>query len=358
MGYGRINVFHALDFADAYIKDNPADDGSVPFSGNFYGNSDILVRQSDDNVFSYQPAKRGQTNYIYVRVTNLGPATARNINVSVRAVPYTGTQFVYPNDWTTVDATHIQPTGILTSFATLASGANTIAKFSLSAAQVNDLYGWETGGWHPCLLTEARCDNDYGRPVGVHTWENNNLAQRNISTVPAASASSVLYPFVAGHKLNTERYMELVIDRHRLPRDIELFLDPWDIGKYFPTVELPLPTDQKLITFLDRTRLAISLCGCEGILTLEAGSTFQCREDISLQGAELVTQDGKRLAAIRADKAVIGFQKQPGEMRQMSLTFRVPDGAQPGEKYQIDITQRNTDRQAVGGVTLLVEVRE
>lgn len=361
MGYGRINVFRALDFADAYIKDNTTDDGSVPFVGNFYDNSDIVVRQNDDNIFVDEPARREQPNYIYVRVTNLGPATARNVVVSVRAVPFAGTEFVHPNDWTTIDATHIQPTAIPPTSFTLAPGATDIAKFSLSAAQVDFLYGWETGGWHPCLLAEVQCDNDYGTPVGVRTWLNNDLAQLNISTVPGFPGSSVSFPFVTGHKLNTDLYMELVIDRHRLPQEAELLLDPWDLKKYFPVLELAPHKAREVTTFLDRTRLAISLCGCDAILTLEAGSSLECSalvtNGVSLQGAELVMRQGKRLIAIREDQAVIGLQKRPGEMRQMSLTFRVPDEAEQGDRYQIDISQRNTKQEVVGGVTLAVEVK-
>ena len=36
-----------------------------------------------------------------------------------------------------------------------------MAKFTISAAQVEDLWGWTTGGWHPCLLAEVDADNDY-----------------------------------------------------------------------------------------------------------------------------------------------------------------------------------------------------
>ena len=350
-----------MDFADVYIKDNPLDDGSVPLVGNFWSNSDIVVRQNDNGIFGYEPARREQTNYIYVRVTNLGPATARNVVVSVRAVPFAGTEFIYPNDWTAVDMTHIQPTAIPPSSFTLPPGATVDVKFSLSAAQVDSLYGWETGGWHPCLLAEVQCDNDYGTPVGVRTWLNNDLAQLNISTVPGFPGSSVSFPFVTGHKLNTDLYMELIIDRHRLPREIELLLDPWDIKKYFPVLEPAPHKAREVITFLDRTRLAISLCGCDAILTLEAGSSLECSapvtNGVSLQGAELVTRQGKRLIAIREDQAVIGLQKRPGEMRQMSLTFHVPDEAEQGDRYQIDVSQRNAKQEVVGGVTLAVEVK-
>lgn len=360
MGYGRINVFQALDFAEAFIKDNPADTGSVPFSGNFWGNSDIVVRQNDDTIFSYEPAMQGQKNYIYVRVNNLGPAEARNLVVSVRAVPFVSTEFVYPSDWTTVDATHIQPTAMSTNFPSLPVGATVDAKFRLSKQQVDILYGWETSGWHPCLLAEVTCENDYGTPVGIRTWLNNNLAQRNISTVPNTSGSSVSFPFVSGHKLNTELFMELVIDRHRLPPDVELFLDPSDTKTYFPALDLTLPGSRKEIKFLERTRMAVSLCNCTGILTLEAGSSFECEPtgavEISIEGGEFIDKEGKQLIAIRENQAILRVPKRPGEMRQFSLMFRIPDKAKPGDRYRIDVNQRNTRQTVVGGATLDVTV--
>jgi subtilisin family serine protease len=362
MGYGRINVFRALDFADVCIKDHPSDDGTVPFTaGNFWDESDIVVRKTDDNTFSYQKAERGQTNYIYVRVTNLGPATARNVRVSVRAVPYPGTEFVYPGDWTAVDATHILPTDIHPSLGNLAAGATGIAKFSLIAAQVDQLYGWELALYHPCLLAEVQCDNDYGTPVGFHTWLNNNLAQRNISTEEIWSGAAITYPFVAGNKFNADRYMEIVVERPKLPREAELLLGISEANLYFPVVEPVRAGKKTAITFLDKTRLSMALCGCSGVLTLGAGSSFDCGspldDDISLEGAEFVEREGRRLIAIRENRAVIGMQKMPGETRIMSLVFRVPEGAKKGSSYRIRVMERNRKQEIVGGVTFRAEVK-
>src|SRR4029077_19524863 len=97
MGYGRINVFLALDLADVLIKDAPSDSGVEPFSGgNFWDFSDIVVRITDDGVFNpgnptqSKNVERGQANYIYVRLTNNGSRDARNVTVSTRLTPYVG----------------------------------------------------------------------------------------------------------------------------------------------------------------------------------------------------------------------------------------------------------------------------
>ncbi|HEX7847308.1 MAG TPA: S8 family serine peptidase, partial [Chitinophagaceae bacterium] len=171
LGYGRINAFRALDFANAMIRDWTGDTGvepSTPPGNNFWSFSDIVTRFTDDNVFDptnvleSKRVERGQTNYIYVRVTNLGPRDARNVNVNIRITPYVGLEFVYPNDWTLTDAMHVNPTAVTANFGMVAAGSSVIAKFTISAAQVEELYGWENSHpWHPCLLAQVTADNDY-----------------------------------------------------------------------------------------------------------------------------------------------------------------------------------------------------
>ena len=50
-------------------------------------------------------------------------------------------------------------------------------------------------------------------------------------------------------------------------------------------------------------------------------------------------------------------QKQPGELRQMSLSIKIPDDAKPKGQYQIAVSQRNTKGQVVGGVSLVIEAQ-
>ncbi|MBA7617683.1 hypothetical protein ES703_24999 [subsurface metagenome] len=314
-----------LDAADVYIKDNPADVGRVPSTGIFYNNSDIVVRQMDDGVFLHQPAKKDQTNYIYVKVHNLGPAAARTVKVTMRTAPYAGTEFVYPQDWTSVNTLRIEPDGIATGFPNIAPGESAIAKFSMDRGMVDKLYGWKAAKWHPCLLARVQSYND-DTDVGVRTWQNNNLAQRNLTNILVTKNTKVVFPFVIGHLLNGERSIELVIDRSKLPRDIELLLDPQDTNNYYQLTGLPpLPG------------------------TLIDGSRF------SLRGAELVTILGKKWIKITGKVAVLSGKKNPGQIGHMSLHFTASSagGTQP---YEVNIDQRNAKSKVVGGVSLNVKV--
>jgi hypothetical protein len=198
LGYGRINVFHGLDFADVMIRDWPGDNGIEPSSapaGDFTDFSDIVVRPHDDNVFiptipaMANELQDGRRNHVYVRAENLGPHTARNIAVNVRLTPDLGTPFVYPADWTVTDATHLRPRPNINTFATIPPGGSVIARFTLSEHEEDIAQQWAAGGATPCLLAVVTADNDYafasalGGPNLVQA--RNNLAERRLTLLEA-----------------------------------------------------------------------------------------------------------------------------------------------------------------------------
>jgi subtilisin family serine protease len=362
-GYGRINVFRALDYADVFIKAFPADTGSRPFAGAFWDSSDIAVRSSDDGIFAYEPPQPGQDNYVYVRVNNAGPNTARNVSVSARVAAFLGTQFSYPGDFAAVDALHLEPAGLLTSFGDLPPGTTAIAKFKLTAAQVNLIY---TDGHDSCVIADVSADNDYGSGDGENVWDNNNLGQRNLGVLtlaPGGAGMSAMgyLPFVTGSRFDQDRFYDLVIDRSALPSGAELLLNPQPSSKLFSPALGQATTHQKQFTttFLDQTRITVRVCECDAILTLAAGSQFSCAGDLacefSVSGGTVIVTGGVQLVEIQASVAVIGIAKAAGELRPMDLSVRLP-AATPAGSYQVVVSQRNTGGQTVGGVTFDVSV--
>lgn len=196
-GYGRINVFHALDFADVMIRDWPGDTGIEPSSppgGDFWDYSDVVVRPADDHLFLPSvPALSnqvvdGHANHLYVRVENLGPRSARNVAVEVRLTPNLGAAFTYPADWTAVDATHLRPKAVHNVFANISAGGSVIAKFVISEQQCDRLSEWTRDlNAQPSLLAVVLAENDYAfaaAPDGSNLVEaRNNLAQRNLTVI-------------------------------------------------------------------------------------------------------------------------------------------------------------------------------
>ncbi len=382
MGYGRINMFRALDFADALIKDWPGDSGveaSTPPGGNFWSFADIVVRITDDNVFDPgDPSKssnveRGQTNYLYIRVTNNGPRDARNVVLSARITPYVGLEFVYPTDWTAVDITHVSPTPVMASFASMPAGSSAIAKFTISSAQVDTLWGWISGmNWHPCLLATVNADNDYAFATANITGgglvvRRNNLAQRNLSVIDVLASAAVTFPFLAGNVLNADLSMEVLVNRSRLPKNMPVLLALDDDGRAFPLVDLrptitPVDREEGGIVFLERTKIETMFGCCRGVLTLEKGSRFDCPPavrigKVSVTGGEVILRDNRRFVEVRDEIAVIRMEKQANQLYPLALRCTIPSEAQHGDSYAISVAQRNIQEETVGGATVIYYVK-
>jgi subtilisin family serine protease len=387
MGYGRINVFQALDLADMMIKDAPGDTGVEPFTGgNFWDFSDIVVRITDEVVPVFVPSnpsqsknvERGQPNYIYVRVTNTGPRDARNVTVSTRITPFVGTQFVYPQDWTLVDTLHVVPAPITATFAGIPAGGTAMAKFRIEAAQTDTLYGWEDGtGWHPCLLAVVNADNDYafaaapltGDPISARR---NNLAQRNLSVIDVLASASASFPFIAGSLYNADRLMSIVVDRSRLPKAMPLLLALDDDGSAFPLVDFGTqPTnvtehdddggDDGLV-FLERTRVKTRLGCCAGVLTLEKGSRFDCMKanrlgKVTAKGGEVILRGDKRYVEVKEPVVTVRMEKSANSIHPLSLRTTLPATAEEGEQFLIQVAQQDAQGLTVGGAAMVYLVK-
>lgn len=375
MGYGRINAFRSLDFADIMIKDWGGDSGVEPStSGNFWDFSDIVVRITDDNVFNpanpsqSKNVERGQTNYIYVQVTNNGPSDARNVVVNVRITPYVGLQFVYPNDWTAVDSMHVGPTSLVNNFASIPAGTSVIAKFSISAAQVEDLYGWENSHpWHPCLLAQVTADNDYAYATsdlssGNVVVRKNNFAQRNLTVIDVFASASLSFPFVVGNQLTKSRSITLNLDKANLPKNARVMLKLTGNTEAFRQVDFT-PSESETIVFQDRTRIKTKLDGCDVRLTLEKNSKLEmlCKQGSklnvrSVKGGELTVAEGEQLIKLISDKSTIEFDSQEGAIYALAVQIDFPKDIKREDEYSLVISQTNEKNETLGGATAIYRV--
>lgn len=379
MGYGRINVRQSLDFADVMIRDWPGDTGvepSTPPNGNFWNFADIVVRITDDGVFvpddptQSQFLELGQTNFLYVRVRNDGPREARGVVVSARLTPFVGTQFVYPTDWTAVDATHISPAPVAANFVSIPSGGEEIATFQISAAQVDVLFN---NNWHPCLLASVMADNDFAFASAAFTaipivTRHNNLAQRNLSVINVLAGAAAAFPFLAGHAANLQQVMELVVDRSALPKGMPLHLALDEENDFFPEVDIALHPPghhddcHEGLVFLDRTRVRTHFGCCHGVLTLAKGSRFDCETKtrvgtVDVIGGDVIVRGTKRFVDVRDDVAVIRMEKAPRQIVPLLLQTQIPQTAKQEAQFPITAAQRDADHQVVGGASVIFLTR-
>ena len=81
--------------------------------------------------------------------------------------------------------------------------------------------------WHPCLLAEIT-PHDRPASTGNHVWDDNNLAQKNISIVRTDAGQDFAIATVIGREENPADYLLIEINRGRLPREVKLFVDLLD----------------------------------------------------------------------------------------------------------------------------------
>jgi len=376
--------------SDVYVRDNPADTGTMPSSGPFWNSPDIWVRNADDGGATHQDTIRGRDNFVYARVSNRGQAEARNVKVRVCLANFAGTQFSYPNDWIPRNPAG---GGAVSGPGTYLIGEAQIPTLAAGAAQVVSIR-WIASlippatNWHPCLLVEAS-PND-GFPIaGNDVRSNNNLGQKNITIINARRGELVEFSFLVGSRFSLASSADLVLKKIRAPRALGVYLDVLDptflemlrpspstistaasgqsVAPLQPggpvatllqptTVAMPLPApwrqtdDESLIVRLPaNTRIAVRSSQAERLFT-PSGQP-------SVSGFELVTLEEKPLLSLSAFKqGRLRLPLQAEQMKPMALRVAIPRTAAAGDRYELQVVQYNNRRRAVGGVVLEINI--
>jgi hypothetical protein len=294
-GYGMLDVNAAVQAAvslvgvpalssiDTWIKENSADVGDVPCLPPY--SPDVWVRNfspADDDpahVTEHQSPIRGQDNWVYANVRNRGAVDSLDVYVRIMITRWAGTQYIYPQDF-------IPTVNPSTLPAVMAPGTYLIGEchiptipaygmVTVNTKWVKDLIPPETVtidgtvySWaDSCLLVDVS-PHDGPAPVGNHTWENNNLCQRNITIVspPPAGEDAFAIAFVVGHRYNEANFINLKIERKNLPAKIKLYVDYID-----------RETTNDVLKFLDNYKERRSIPDtCELTIHTEAKADLRC----------------------------------------------------------------------------------
>ncbi|MBK8566722.1 MAG: S8 family serine peptidase [Saprospiraceae bacterium] len=247
-GYGRVNAATAVNAArlypsdrDIYVRDNMADTGANTSSSPHWRGVDIWVRNSNDGVVPvnyatdantvHQPPIAGQDNWLNVRYRNRGSVASYPFYLRAYLVHFPGAEFIYPNDFIPT----VRPNGTIPNPLTpgtyligeqlvnaVAAGTDGIVTLEWQSHLIPPQTVVVRGiavTWHPCLLVEVSPQDGF-TPTGNHVWDNNNLAQKNISIIyPDAGGDNAMMT-VLGNTFR-RKIKTLKIDIFTKPRNIK-----------------------------------------------------------------------------------------------------------------------------------------
>lgn len=356
--------------ADLYIRDAVGDPGADHYAGPVFWNSpDLWIRNADDGVATHQNPEYGQDNWFYARVRNRGTTTARAFVVTFNVKTWAGTQFVYPGDFVPYISAAVG--------FNLEPGASTVVKAKWPAALV------PPAGTHACWLVSVYTPTDVS-PIGRHVWEHNNLAQKNLTVVDLAPNDSVVIPFQLGSRYQFEGELYRIEVRRpqnwsRLPVSI-VHKDPEVVRKLFRSIEeievkptAPVITPRPFIRFLEPSRVEIVHWG----LRLNP-VRFNLGRDTTLDigpgeiepqvvGAEFGDEGREaNLVTDRSGATSIAFMPgllsgfpvalKPRSQVKVGLKITAPPEARPGDVVEIQLIQRNSKKQVIGGITVQVKI--
>jgi len=393
-GFGRLDAQAAVDAAIVYdfgrdlvVRDTLADVGTVPVGGAFWVSPDLWVRTADPAVDGgaalpatyadpppHQAPIAGQDNFVYVRLRNNGTIDSLPFYVRVYLTHWAGTEFVYPDDFIPTNRPGdplpmpMTPGTYLIGelrVDTLAAATSTIVNMTWPQALVPPeevLVNGSNVRWHPCLLVECS-PHDGPAATGPYVWDNNNLAQRNLT---------IVYPdddgFAAGMVIGNRRdpfpYAILDIDRGRLPRTVRLYVEILDeraVGRLEALIRdkrLDVSLDCCELTIVSDTRIEI---GCKHPLAITLPATSRLGDvsrhltGLPVRGFTLGFHRGRRVAWLDARTVVrIPIIGGAGALVPIVVggTLSAP---LPKTSFPVHVTQRNPDGQVVGGVTVEID---
>lgn len=189
----------------------------------------------------------------------------------------------------------------------------------------------------------------------------------NFGPQSRSSRASASFPFIAGHRENADRTLQIVVDRRSLPAASRVLLAIDEENDHFPAVDVSSPAlhdsdghDGGMV-FVDGARIRTRLGCCEGVLTLAKGSRFDCGHgtrigDVTVKGGEVLLRGGKRYVDIHETGAVVRLEKAPGAVLPLVLQAEIPSTATADDSYHVSVAQRDERGEVVGGASALFRV--
>jgi hypothetical protein len=318
---------------DLWIHDDPGDPGGNLWAGRFWDSPDLWIRNADDGGTTHQPVEHGQDNWFYARVRNRSvQAAARHFVVTFNVKPFLGTEFVYPADF-------IPCIAAVAGFE-LGPGASAIVKARWPASLV------PPAGTHACWLAAVLTRGD-PPSTGLHVWEHNNLAQKNLVVVDLLPDAWIILPLVL-NRFALRRALRLELVRpagaEQLAASLLQTVARASASGARPALREPVPAD---------------LAALDGGLDC-AGAVPEQADAPPISAAARIAAHFEHAAEVRFRAGRVAEVPLPRTLRGQlvaGIRLRVPRNARPGTTLPLDLVERDDDGRVVGGVAIQIRVK-
>ncbi len=296
-----------------WLRDDPGHTGAELWEGRFWDSPDLWVRNRDDGGLAHQNPRAGRDNWFYARVRNQGPGSARHFMVTFAVKMFAGTQFVYPADFL--------PCIAATGGFDLSNGEVRILKAKWPAALV------PPAGTHGCMLASVHARGNHPAS-GKHVWEENALAQKNLTILAAPAGKLVLLPVSIGHWTLAPGALQLELRR------------PKGFADLTAAVAFPAPLQ-------DAGKAKSEALDCCAQLPATRRRAPKTPADAFVDALPAQPLPKGRTARFEL-KRDTGFPRLAG------LQLTVPAKLKKGESVIVDLVQLDSKQRPVGGVAVML----
>jgi hypothetical protein len=234
----------------------------------------------------------------------------------------------------------------------------------------------------------ATAMNDNSIPAGAHVWEHNNLAQKNLTIVDLIPGESGAVPFMIGNRHNAQAtFFSIELFRSAKRTDLPVTMTG-KVRKTFSRVireGLSVPQHPSTAEDISKklglrflTDACMELSGAdveEGRMKIELKSgSFLSLSKVLGEDEKVATRPRKAVKTIPArlvENKKLGTEVifAPGRSSNIGtalkahqtlaavLRFTAPKDAKPGDRFDLDLIQRDVKGVVVGGIAVQVNIK-
>lgn len=339
---------------------------------------ELWSQQSESPAVGYQQVEAGQDNWFYARIRNDGTVKARAFVVEFNFKSPFSTP-VYPADF----RDHIISGAVGYN---LAPGDTATVKARWPKDLIPPIPTDATIR-HGCIFAEVYNPADHVA-AGVTTIgaSNGKLGQRNTDIVDLLPDATADYFFtISNYHIAKPQLVRLELARQPRWENLEVTLhhhDPRVIKAFWEEMEILKPTAAKPaeiaaewpeVRVLEATRVAVGfgLGQSKLLINLASGSSFvvpdqpypardeltDINEDFFKRDVELVSKRDQTFLRLSPGLQVgLPYKMMPRERLTLMVRIKVPRNARPGDRFKVEMIQRDAQGGFIGGFDVLVNV--